>query len=226
MPIPVDWIVAGFFILVVLGGIAFFVFEHFRVKQIRAAAESLGLEFRDRFNETIANRFMQFSLARRGSGKLSSSVIHADTEDIQLQLFDHTFSTGAGKNKQTHRFSVCMIHSPRIQAPGFEMEPEGFFSKLAQMVGKHDINFEDDAEFSKRFQLRGTHEPSIREFLTRQRRQALLQWPNLHLQVQGKSMIVFRKGSVRACQIGEFMKFGLDVFEVIADPAGASDKAT
>ncbi len=108
--------------------------------------------------------------------------------------------------------------SDAILAPEFELEPERWYSKIAELFGRQDIDFKDDPDFSSNFQLRGPSESAIREFLSPARRRALIAFPKLSLQVGSKAMIVVQKKQLKPQDIQPYMALALQVYDVIATP--------
>jgi hypothetical protein len=195
------------FILIALMGSAFALslwFNHRRKKGIQQFALDLGLECTPILSERDQSTFSRFDLATHGHGRASTNAIVADTDQVKMTLFEHRYRTGSGKNQSTHRFTVVMMTSDDISAPPFELEPERWYSKIAEVFGRQDIDFQEDAEFSSIFQLRGPSESAIREFLTPERRRALLAFPTLSLQVCPRAMIVIQKKQLQPSAIQSY----------------------
>src|SRR5204862_1433100 len=71
--------------------------------------------------------------------------------------FTYKETSGSGKDERTttYEFSYLLIRLPYGNVPDLLIRPEGFFDKLAAMIGFSDINFES-AEFSRRFLVKSS----------------------------------------------------------------------
>lgn len=210
---------AFFIIALIAGAIALsFWFNHRRKKAIQQFASDLGLECTPTLSERDQATFSRFELSRYGHGRASTNAIVADTDQVKMTVFEHRYRTGSGKNQSTHRLTIVMMTSDAILAPEFELEPERWYSKIAELFGRQDIDFKDDPDFSSNFQLRGPSESAIREFLSPARRRALIAFPKLSLQVGSKAMIVVQKKQLKPQDIQPYMALALQVYDVIATP--------
>ncbi len=166
--------------------------EKKRREAIQAMAESLGLEYAATLPSSDQPLFSDYQLASQGRGRKTSNVIVADSGELRMILFDYQYTTGSGKNSSTHRQSVVLVSSPSLRLPEFRLAPEGFFQRVAEFFGSKDIDFEEDAEFSKRYLLQGPVEKAIREFFDAGRRKHFLEFDRLHVEGRGSSFIFFQ----------------------------------
>jgi len=85
--------------------------------------------------------------------------------------FEYHWVTGSGKNSSAHRLSGVVWERDDLALPTFALSPEGWFSRLGQMFGMQDIDFEESPDFSKMYRLRGPDETAIRKLFSPEIRQ-------------------------------------------------------
>jgi hypothetical protein len=166
--------------------------ENKRREVIKTLSGELGLEYFQSLPSSDQLLFNDFQLAGQGRGRKTSNVIIADSGELRMILFDYQYTTGSGKNSSTHRQSVALVSSQNLRLPEFKLAPEGFFQRVAEFFGSKDIDFEDDAEFSKRYLLQGPEETAIREFFDAERRKRFLELDRLHVEGRDRSFIFFQ----------------------------------
>ena len=128
------------------------------------AAQEMGLQSFPDGDSELMNRFAGFKLFSRGRARKMKNVIQGDSGEVKIAIFDYQFTTGNGKQTQTHYQSVVSLQSNEIQCPGFTMRPENMFDKIGSVIGLKDINFDTHPNFSKMFVLKSSDEPGIREY--------------------------------------------------------------
>jgi len=74
--------------------------------------------------------------------------------------FDYHYETHSTDSKghrttQHHWFSFLILNLPAVAFPELTIRREGFFTKIAEVFGYQDINFES-AEFSSAFNVRSS----------------------------------------------------------------------
>tara|TARA_R110002096_G_scaffold330183_1_gene524271 strand:+ start:10911 stop:12419 length:1509 start_codon:yes stop_codon:yes gene_type:complete len=143
------------FFLLILGFIAFAVINGSKSAQktrdaFATSALTLGLQHKPGTGPFGHNRL---------SGKLNGYPVHV-----------RTFTRSSGKNSKTYmRYQVMM---PSLGL-GLVLSQEGFFSRIASALGSQDIEVGDPI-FDPLFQVRGKDERDVTHFLTRERREFLV----------------------------------------------------
>jgi hypothetical protein len=87
--------------------------------------------------------------------------------------------------------------------PLFELRPQGFLDRVAEMFVHKDINFESHPVFSKRFVLKGEDEASIRSLFTPALLSAFEMLPpekKWHIEESGMTLLVYRSNITVAPQ--------------------------
>lgn len=170
---PVIPVVAA---VVVVGGTIAAVL--YRERRRRAALEEYCLIRGYRFERERPGAEAQlagtFDIFTHGHGRRWGATIDGQVGGRPFTAFEYAYVTGGGKNSNRHRFTVMLWESPDAILPRFSLVPEGFFRRLAQRFGTQDFDFEEDAEFSRAYQLQGDDERAVRALFTPARRAFLM----------------------------------------------------
>lgn len=190
--------------------------ENKRREKIRLLAESLGLEYAEVLPIRDQERFTQLPIAQRGNNAKNSSVIIAESEDQRMLVFNYEYTTGSGKNRTTHHYSILMCISERLKLPAMTLQPEGWQHKIATFFGGQDIQFEDDAQFNTTYIVQGPKADAIRAFWTPPRRQKMLERPKEMFEASNDTFIVYRaRKQLQADQVHQLMQDGLAMWEIL-----------
>lgn len=139
-----------FFIVFAAGAGAFAYYAFQAEKKRRAAAVALarqrGYEIHVEDKDPPP---LGFDLFQLGHGrKVSYHIWWPGSPD---SAFQYRYTTGSGKNKQTHHRSCALVQVP-FTAPHLKIGPEGFWSSVGKMVGVRDIEVESP-EFNHRYRV-------------------------------------------------------------------------
>jgi hypothetical protein len=195
-------------------------YEKKRREALAKAAADLGLEFFPQGIPGLLAAVQGFSLFSAGRGHTVANTIRGLTDDVELTIFDLTYTTGNGKNSSTHRQTIIRFASSRLQLPEFTVSPEWFFHKFAKIFGFKDINFEEDAAFSSAFLLQGPSESAVRQMFGPAVRNWFSQRTGISAAGRGSQMFFFRAGQrVKADMIPGLLEEGFEFFKLVAAPA-------
>jgi len=93
--------------------------------------------------------------------------------------------------------------------PQFTLTPEGWLSRLGQVFGMQDIDFEDAPEFSKAYRLKGPDETAIRTLFTPEIRQFFAVTPGQQVGGGGRFLLWWLDGRLpNAEQLDEWLERG------------------
>jgi hypothetical protein len=138
-------------VLVVAVGIAVVYALHRYEQQQRAAA--IALAHQRGYQIEVADKpppdlpFDVFEIG--GSRRVSYQIWRPGSHD---SAFQYRYTTGSGKNKQTHQRSCTLVEVP-FDAPHLVIGPEGFWSGIGKMIGIRDIEVESP-QFNSRYRVR------------------------------------------------------------------------
>lgn len=177
-----------------------FALGHHLEKRRQAAlsrrARRLGLSFYPG-TQPAPSGFAASELSARGISRTSSNVLSGSFEGLEMSVFDHRYTTGSGKNRSTHYYSVVWFCLPRRPMPRFQLDPEGWLDKLASAIGFQDIDFREDEGFSSSWRLRGADEDKIRAFFNVDVRHRLRSVNGFEIHGEGENLVLFRSGTLK-----------------------------
>ncbi len=122
-----------------------------RRKELAAFAFGMGLDFTASPSD-VHFKYESFTPFGSGHSRRSKNLIHGRRNQLGWELFDYRYTTGSGKNQQTHHYGIVAAQVS-LAFPVMRIRPEGFFDKIAAVVGFDDIDFESDA-FSRKYHVK------------------------------------------------------------------------
>lgn len=147
-------------VVVVFAGLAYWGYlqEKKRREAFAALAAQLGLHYIAK-DFSIASRYSFLDTLCRGDNRYAFNILTGPFQNHSVRVFDYhyeTHSTDSKGNRQTHHhyFSFFILEQER-SFPELKIYPETLMSRLGQMLGFDDIDFES-IEFSKAFTVRST----------------------------------------------------------------------
>ena len=143
-----------FLFIAVFAGLAIYSYFCNKKKKeaFRAEAQRLGLAYEPEKDRAAPREFEFLDKMRNGRDRYAFNTFRGTFRQQNVRAFDYHYTTGSGKDTQHHYLSFYVLRLP-ITVPELTIGPEGFFSKIAQAFGYHDIDFESH-EFSRKFCVR------------------------------------------------------------------------
>jgi hypothetical protein len=207
-------------VLIVIGIAVTMYFEKRRREAVEKVAADLGLEFFPQGIPGLLEALRGFALFNAGRGHAVTNTIRGVTDEVELTIFDLSYTTGSGKNSHTHRQTVIRFASSQLALPEFAVSPEGFFHKIAKLFGVKDINFDDDPRFSSAFLLQGPSEGPVRQLFGQNVRDWFSQRTGITAAGRGRQLFFFRAGQrVKPDKIPGLLEEGFQFFKLVAAPA-------
>ncbi len=153
IPVVLVAMVALVIIAAIYGAIA----ERKRREGLFQLAQRLGLDFDSGQNFGIEARYGFLKQLAQGDNRYATNVLSGNYQLNEILAFDYhyeTHSTDSKGHRQTHHhwFSFFILTMPSA-FPELTIRRENFFTRVAEMFGYQDIEFES-AEFSKAFNVR------------------------------------------------------------------------
>lgn len=174
-----------------------------------------GSWFEQMFSSTTTKHaFLQTLTLFRPITTISGAVKYiftSQTAELKFTAFQYSYTTGSGKNRTTHYYTVAYVDLP-VYAPGFEISGEDIFDKIGKVFGGQDIDLEY-ADFNDMFRIKSpdekfTHDvlhPNMMEWFT------AVQPPGF--QWQGNRIVLYKSGTLETnfvlnsrAQIDQFWK--------------------
>ena len=155
---PVGVIFVRFIVVFIGLDVGRYIMEKKRREALQAVAAQLGLSFSHHKDRTISSRYGFLERIDRGRNRYAYNIMQGTAPDgSPVCLFDHHYETKSrdskGRTKTHHHYHAVYTLTLPKSFPELIIEPEGFFSKIAQALGFDDIDFES-VEFSKRYKVK------------------------------------------------------------------------
>jgi hypothetical protein len=151
------------FALAVIAMIAIGVFSYLarkrRLEGFALVASQQGLSFAE--DDPFGTLEEPFALFRKGDGQGVENVMWGIWHDADLRVFDYWYyqesrDAQGHTSRSYHRFD-CVRLAVSANCPHTSIDPEDLFSRLADALSFHDIEFESEA-FNRAFTVRSTDE--------------------------------------------------------------------
>lgn len=209
-------------ILAVVGlvvGIILFVrhLEQKRTEAIGEFANGLGLEFSPIQDEVLLSELKIFKLFNSGHSRKMKNVIKGVTDIATIAIFDYQYTTGGGKNQQTHSHTIVAMKSDDLNMPSFTLRPESFFDWFGSVIGFQDIDFDEHPEFSKSFVLKGENEPAIREFFDMNLLNFFAEKKGVTFEGVPGTFIYLHSGRKKPEELSDYLKEGYSVYAAFVE---------
>jgi len=120
-----------------------------RREMLRKIAAENGLRFYKEDPFGLPSRYGGTQLCSRGHSRKAGNVIAGEVPEGDLVYFDYQYTTGSGKNRQTHRFGACALHTG-LRFSKMIVRREGIFDKVKSFFGFDDVDL-DHSEFNRRY---------------------------------------------------------------------------
>lgn len=173
-----------------------------RRSAFRAAAARLGLLFQPK-GHPDATPFFRFPLFSRASFSRLRNVVRGEN----LVLFDYSYSVSSGSQQKPTRQTVAAHRIDGDALPDFALRPEGLVSRVNELLGAEDIDFSDDPDFSRRYQLAAKDETEIRRRFHADLRRQLTLVKRWSVEGGASWVIFYRKGKlVKPSQLSDFVE--------------------
>ncbi len=143
--------------VVAVGGVAYasWYLKQKRIKDLAAAARQLGLEFSAQ--DSVGCLGFPFALLGKGDGRGAENVMWGTWQGSALTEFDYWYyeestDSKGNRSKTYYRFS-CAMTEIEAACSHLTLERENVFTRIADHIGLHDIEFESD-EFNRAFNVK------------------------------------------------------------------------
>lgn len=188
-----------------------------RRKELAAVAQRLGFRFHPGGNFGFERMFAFFELFSRGSGRRSYNLIEGREEETDIRMFDYVYHTGSGKNRRTHRKTVCLLEIPvKRSFPHVVIRPEGLLDKFASAVGFNDIDFES-VEFSRKFFVKSRERRFAYDLVDPRMMEFLLRVDRVCIEVGSRAMLVHYNRSLSPKRWPGLLNIGRSFIEKIPE---------
>lgn len=198
-----NWLIfAGFIAFAIIAAIYGYIQDKKRREAMQMIAQQLGFSFSTEKDHSFASQYGFLNELDSGSNRYAFNIMQGTARDgSPCSIFDYHYETHStdskGRRKTHHHYlSVFTLILPR-QFPEIVIQPEGFFSKIAQAMGFDDIDFES-VEFSKRYQVKSPDKKFAYDFCNAQMISYLLDQTDLIIEVEHNVLAISFKGKLAA----------------------------
>jgi len=151
------FIIVAVLIVVVIGAIYNAIAQRKRREGLFELAQRLNLNFDAGRDFGIPGRFGFLKQLAQGDDRYAANVLSGNYQQNEILAFDYHYATyhtdKNGTHKDDHWFSFFILTLPAAAFPDLTIRRENFLTKIAEVFGYQDIEFES-AEFSKTFNVR------------------------------------------------------------------------
>ena len=207
--------VALIVVLAVLGHLA----EKRRREAFQALAQRLGMHYRAK-DPTVAQRFQFLDKLRQGSNRYAFNILDGPYEGHPVMVFDfhyETHSTDSKGRRQTHHHYLSFfILFQDLAFPELRIYPENILSRLGQMLGFDDIDFES-AEFSRAFVVRSIDKRFAYDICHTRMMRYLLEHRDLAIEIEGQCLSICCESRLKPGQVEDRLRQLVQIRKLFPD---------
>ncbi len=208
----------GVIFIFIVVAIALFIFGAMaaarRRKELAAWAAGRGLRFDSRKDRGMDERF-PFKCLQCGHSRFAHNISEGEIDGLHVTAFDYQYTTGSGKNQQTHTLSAVIVRSRFPLKPLF-IRREGLFDKITEFFGMDDIDFES-AEFSRKFFVKSPDKKWAYDVIHQRMMEFLLESPEFTIEFSGMNMIVWRTGRLKPAGFDDAVNLAVGILQRIPE---------
>ncbi|MBI4914833.1 MAG: hypothetical protein HY825_03225 [Acidobacteria bacterium] len=187
------------------------------------AAASLGFAFATEAPTFLAE-LAGFKVFSRGHSQKVRNLASGDSWEGTVHLADFRYVTGGGKSRATHDQTVCVLRLPGLALPHFYLRREvPVLDAIGEMLGGQDLDFPEDAAFSRTFVLQGEETDAVRALFDPVVRERLRGFadPRLHAEGRGDTVVVHRGRPIRPDSARELLEATAAIAALLRERAAA-----
>lgn len=161
-----------------------------RLEALRSLADRLGLQFRPQENYSLGDDYPFLDRLADGDQRYAFNILSGTYGQHEVLVFDYhyaTYSTSKGRRWTHHHYCSCFILRLPVFFPGLMITREDIFSKIGQLFGYDDIDFESH-EFSRTFCVRSKDKRFAYDVCHPQMMEYLLANKNLNVDLEGHAL--------------------------------------
>lgn len=150
-----------------------------------------------------------FQPFERGRRRAWGYTIAGRLHGFPFTAFEYKWVTGGGKNSSTHHIGAMVWEREAASLPTFALSPEGWFTRLGEIFGMQDIDFDESPEFSRSYRLKGASEAEIRALFTPELRHFFAATPDQRVAGGGRFLFWWKDGRLPAAgRLDEWLEEG------------------
>ena len=185
-------------IAVVAIAVGAYLIERRRRRAFQALARALGLRYH-RKSRGIPKQYRFLNQLCTGHSRYAKNILDGVYREHAVLVFDFHYAQGSGKNRRNYDLSFFMLKLER-PFPELRIYPEDLMSKLGQMLGYEDIDFES-VEFSKAYTVRSKDKKFAYDVCHVRMMEHLLRWKDRSFEIEGEWMAMWFHKRLKPPQI-------------------------
>ena len=150
------------------------------------------------------SRFQGFQPFGEGYDFQVSSLLVGTKNNIDWYLFDYQYTTGSGKDRTRHYYSVYAARVP-FSFPQLSLKPENLLTRLGEHLGMRELKFEVN-EFNQRYYVTCNQDKVAYDILCPQVIEYLMRQPVRYWQLMGMYILVVQPDEMQASNCYEIMQ--------------------
>lgn len=163
-----------------------------------------------------ALKYKDFPIQTGAKILYEENVLSRYTDLARIEVSDMTLTEGALQAKSDTHITVAHISEIEVPIPDFALEPEGLWSKVSELVGGKDIDFEAHPDFSAKYYLRGPDEGAVRNFFGENLIRFFETHDQIHVECHKHRLLIYTKRDLlELAEIELLEKFSEDLVKVI-----------
>ncbi len=207
--------------LVILGIVAFiaslFVASG-RTQAWKAAAVDLGLTYHGKNND-VETRFGHLKTLQLGYSRRVTQGIFGHYGEMEIAISDYWYTGTRGENDHTAHQTICVLRCDELRLPHCSLRPEGRLADFFRgLLGKQDLDFDEDPTFSSAYVLQGKDEEAIRELFDADTRQWFAARPTkkFHFEADNDTLVFHIGRKVKPQEARRLMEEAIEIKNILA----------
>ena len=184
-----------------------------RRRILRAWANAKRLTMSSDKRRGWENEYPAFKLFTRGHSRHTSLHLEGEVGGRRLRCLDYRYTTGSGKNRQTHRYGVILLDTDTPVIP-LQIRREHVFDRVGEFFGHDDIDFES-AEFSRRFHVSSADRKWAYDVIHPRTMDYLLETPSVTIEFGFAEIAVYRSGALTADRCQDALKVARTMLDLV-----------
>ena len=178
-----------------------------RQEALQRWAAGKGLTF-DGTRTNNAPKFDGFPIERGATVRFEENVVSGTVQGLSIEISDVTVTQVDFAGKEDTHVTICYVAGAAAKFPEFALEPESMHTKLSEMVGGKDIDFDAHPVFSRKYYLRGIDEQEVRTFFNERLIGFFETQPEMHVECHNGKLLLYRKRDlIEASEVQEILDF-------------------
>jgi len=181
----------------------------YRLKLLQRVAKSLKMEYQQWDHGDIQGYIEDFELYKR-RGVVEGIVKKEVLGEYTICIFDYYYDRYAPYDSVTTGF---FVHCKELALPEFLMEPETFFHRVAEILGREDFDFEAFPKFSQQYFVGGDDEERVRNLFTKKLLRRFTLEKNYTLEGVNYYLLFYRMyGQLKYHEVLKFYRSGMKIY--------------